>query len=115
MAEKEKIKIIILDTGLDPLSPVARNMNFKGGLEFYLDNEGIITLNDSVDDIGHGTAVASIIYKIVPECEIVPIKIVRNGIVNGTSVLIASLKYIYENITCDLINISAGVVCCENI
>ena len=58
MAEKEKIKIIILDTGLDPLSPVARNMNFKGGLEFYLDNEGIITLNDSVDDIGHGTAVA---------------------------------------------------------
>lgn len=115
MTKNNKVRIVILDTGLDPSSSVAHHINFKGGLEFYLEDEEIVVKDNSIDDIGHGTAVASIIYKIVPECEIIPIKIVRNGIVNGTSILIASLRYIYKNITCNLINISAGVVCCEDI
>lgn len=67
MTKNNKVRIVILDTGLDPSSSVAHHINFKGGLEFYLEDEEIVVKDNSIDDIGHGTAVASIIYKIVPD------------------------------------------------
>lgn len=51
----------------------------------------------------------------LPTAEIVPIKIVRDGTISGSDVLTHALRYIYENISCDIINISAGIVCCEDI
>lgn len=110
------MKILVLDSGLDPKSPIAQKTNFKGGLEFYTDNLENIKMNTSaLDDTGHGTAVASIIYRLIPTAEIVPIKIVRDGTISGSDVLTHALRYIYENISCDIINISAGIVCCEDI
>ena len=112
----EKIKIAVLDSGLDPTSRVGKKMNFSGGLEVYLDNNNSIAYRyDAVDDIGHGTAVASIINNICNDAEIIPIKIVRNGVANGTEVLIAALEYIFDRKCCNIINISAGIITCDNI
>lgn len=110
------MKILVLDSGLDVQSPFAQKNDFKGGLEFYVDDTGNIkTKTSAFDDIGHGTAVVSIIDRLVPTAEIVPIKIVRNGMISGADVLIYALEYIYDNIPCNIINISAGIVCCDNI
>ena len=50
------MKILVLDSGLDPKSPIAQKTNFKGGLEFYTDNLENIKMNTSaLDDTGHGT------------------------------------------------------------
>ena len=112
----DKIKVAVLDSGLDPSSFVGKEMGFSGGLEIYLDeNNNVAYRYDAVDDIGHGTAVASVINSICSDVEIIPIKIVRNGIANGTEVLVAALEYLYDSKCCNIINISAGIIACDNI
>lgn len=112
----DKIKVAVLDSGLDPTSFVGKEMGFSGGLEIYLDeNNNVAYRYDAVDDIGHGTAVASVINSICSDVEIIPIKIVRNGIANGTEVLVAALEYLYDSKCCNIINISAGIIACDNI
>lgn len=112
----DKIRIVVLDSGLDPNCKLAKEMNFSGGIGFYETEDGTITIkNNEIDDIGHGTGVASIIYKMEKDVELIPVKIIYDGFAATTSILIESLKYINENIECDIINISAGVVCCDDI
>lgn len=111
---KNKITVVVLDSGLDINSRLAKEINFNGGLGIYIDqNEKIHVDNNAIDDIGHGTAVSSLINILCKDVEIIPIKIVHDGILASTETLIAALRYIYNNIECDIINISAGVVSCN--
>lgn len=113
---KKRIRVGILDSGLDPTSSVGKDMGFTGGLEIYLDEKQNLTYQyDAVDDVGHGTAVASIIKRMNDDVDIIPIKIVRNGVANSTEILITALKYVYEQKCCDIINISAGIISCDDI
>lgn len=114
--KNRKVQIVVLDTGICPESQISKKGNVKAGFGFYCDEkEEIRYCQNAIDDIGHGTAVASIIEKNAPDVEIIPIKIVEQGVNNGASIMIAALNYIYENIDCDIINISAGIVCCDEI
>ena len=116
MCSKRTIRVCVLDSGLDPTSSLGKEIKFTGGYEIYLDNNGEIAFrNDAIDDIGHGTAVASKIKRLNHDVEIIPIKIVRNGLANSTDILITALSYIYENQYCDIVNISAGIISCDNI
>ena len=75
-----KIKVCILDSGLDPKSSVGKEIGFSGGLEIVLDDSKNFAYKyDAIDDIGHGTAVA-IIKRLNNDIDITPIKIVRNGV-----------------------------------
>ena len=116
MKLKRKIKVAVLDSGLDTSSSVAQKTGFKGGLEVFLNEYGNVEFtNNSVDDIGHGTAVASLIDYYNPDVEILPIKIVRDGIANSTEILISALSILSEKKCCDIVNISAGIISCDNI
>ena len=111
---KKHTKVVVIDTGVDHALSTVYNIN--SGIEFYKNEEGeICSVNSALDDIGHGTAVSEILLNINPNVEIIPIKIVRNGIVSGEDLLIAALNYIYNYVSCDIINISAGVICCYDI
>lgn len=111
-----KVRVCVLDSGLDPESTVGREINFLGGDEFFLDESGEISHKmNAVDDIGHGTAVISIIHRLCKDIEILPIKIVKNGIANSTDIMISALEYIYNRKLCNVINISAGIISCDNL
>lgn len=108
------IKVVVLDSGLDVNSQLAQTMNFTGGLEVYVDADEAVQVGfTAVDDVGHGTAVSSLIYKLCNDVEIIPIKIIHKGITASTDTMLAALRYIYDNIECNIINISAGIVSCD--
>lgn len=112
----DRIKVCVLDSGLDPESSVGKEINFRGGEEFYQDSSGTIQhIFNAVDDVGHGTAVVSIINRLCKNIDIFPIKIVRDGIANSTQILISALEYIYNCRLCNVINISAGIICCDDL
>lgn len=115
------IKIVVLDTGFDCNSSCFVN-NIKDGVGFYEnENHDIVLSSNFNDDIGHGTAVATYINSMISKSnltssvEIIPIKIMSNAQTASTQIMLKSLNYIYENVECDIINISVGIVSCENI
>ena len=67
-------------------------------------------VDDSIDLLGHGTAVASIICSVNSDVEIISIRINNEQFNIDESALIYSLDYILKNIDADIINISAGIV-----
>lgn len=109
-------KVVVLDSGLDPNSSLAKRINFEGGLGLYVDSDNRTQIEyNAIDDIGHGTAVSSLIFKLCGDIEIIPIKIIYEGMISSTETMIEALEYVYQNIKCDVINISAGIVSCDNI
>lgn len=92
------IKIAIIDSGIN-----INRSEFK--------NATIIKYNNkSIDTIGHGTAVASIIHKLVPEAELFDVQLfsIENEI--STQDLVSLLIDIYEHQYFDIIHLSSGVV-----
>ena len=108
-------RVVVLDSGLDGTCKLSYQMGFKGGIGFFENDNKVFTRYGEYDDVGHGTAVASLIKMLYKGVDIIPVKIIANGYVETTFTLIESLKYIYENVECDVINISAGIVSCSNI
>lgn len=109
--ERKDITIIILDSGINMNHPCFNGESFSC---FAIDSFGAISNNGCDDEIGHGTAVSFIVRKHLPSANIICFKIFSENSYD-TSNLILSLKYIYENISCDIINISLGITCCDNL
>lgn len=111
------MKIVVLDSGLDINSKLASDIHFNGGLGFKrnVSTGKIEIVMNAVDDSGHGTAVCNCLHKLVPDDEIIPIKVINTENVADTELLCFALEYICDCICCDIINVSLGVVGCSDI
>ena len=110
------VKIVVLDSGLDSKSKVAKKMSFESGIGFYENDLGqVVQYNGAIDDIGHGTAIASLISLEVPNAQIIPIKIIDKKHNNSIDTMLEALRYVRDHVKCDLINISVGVTCSDKI
>lgn len=106
-AVNDKIKICVIDSGIH--ASFIQNMDSEcfciqtadDGCGFYIDK-------NANDMIGHGTAIGSIIMQECPQAKIFFIKIFDREIECNVDKMLFALNYIYENIPCDIINISAG-------
>lgn len=111
--EKEKVRIVIVDSGVYLEHPLVKE-NVKGYTIDYLDDE--TTVNDGcIDNYGHGTAIYGIIKQHCPEAEIIVVKIFDDG--NDYADVIklnTALEFIYENIECNIINMSVGISVIED-
>lgn len=92
-----EVTVAVIDSGLDTSSYAP--LNVKEGQHFYYmeEEDGERSLRayimgekfnayqdaDTSDDVGHGTAVTSIITTIAPEATIVPVKVVETETVDG--------------------------------
>ncbi len=108
---KENIKVVVLDSGINNDHKCFEGEVFSC---FSIDLFGNVSKNNCEDEIGHGTAVSFIIHKHLSSADMICFKIVGENFYNSKN-LILSLKYIYEYIPCDIINISLGVTCCDNL
>lgn len=109
--EKKSIKanIVVVDSGLEYCYQKAKNI--KGGICFQQNNDGQIIENKSYNDIfGHGTAIFHIINDNCNDATFYFIKIFDDTPECNQDLLIHSLEYIYENISCDFILLSSGAV-----
>ena len=102
-------KIVIIDSGVNRNHPKLEEAQIEG-IHLWKDEEGNIQVDDDVTDgYGHGTAVANIINKNSNHNEIIAVKIFDGDYQTDEELLTASLQYIYNNIPCDVINLSLGV------
>ena len=102
--DKKNYDIVIIDSGVDTC------VN-EEGIYFSLNDFGIIQNHKSfTDNVGHGTAVYSIIKSHNPNAQCFHIKIFdkENNYINEEALLHA-LHFVYENIECKIINMSLGI------
>lgn len=103
-----KVDIVIIDSGVYMQHPqISEKVN---GYGVKICENNIIIDRNCNDEFGHGTAIYGIIRKHCQEANIIPVKIFQNEEdMADVGVLIATLNFIYENIQCNIINMSVGV------
>lgn len=105
MNKKEKVRVAIIDSGI------------KSELKEYVkecytvidDNNKVRIVKDCDDINGHGTGIASLFLRDRNILDLYIIKIV-DDMESTLEKMIAALTFIDENIECDLIHISSGIV-----
>lgn len=104
------MKIAIIDTGVDRFHSRLNNC-FIDGATLYEDKDGNIELveNEFDDNDGHGTGIASIIHKHIPEAALYVVKIDSFHENKSENLLIGAISHIIEYYPVDIINISMGI------
>ena len=111
---RRKVRIVIVDSGIDLSNPLLNDCEIKGCRAYVDDNKQVLINSDYYDDIGHGTAIYSIIHKNAPNALIYNIKAFSSERDTSQEDIEIILKYISENIQCDIINLSLGTTQYEN-
>jgi uncharacterized NAD-dependent epimerase/dehydratase family protein len=108
--------IVIVDSGVNTEHSSLKETSVQG-IKMSLIQENIEISNDFNDEYGHGTAVYNIIRKHSPEANILNIKLFSDVdlVPVEEDELIAVLRYIKENISCKVINLSLGLKLCNDI
>lgn len=103
------ITVAIIDSGIDLSHKRFQNIDIHGFN--VLDKNGKYEVNNDIqDNIGHGTAVASIILSHITNIKFICIKIFNNmNDFIDEKKLIFSLNFLRENYEFDIINLSLGV------
>lgn len=101
--------IAIVDSGISPLCISHKNITHTYKLIKKADSY-MIQESQSEDVLGHGTAVADIIYRINSEVEFLSLNIYNEEIELDEDALLCALEFLAQSeIHIDIINISAGV------
>ncbi|MDE0223151.1 MAG: S8 family serine peptidase [Spirochaetaceae bacterium] len=100
--------VAIIDSGIDIHHPSLEGVPFLGGVSFC-QRGGEVEVGDDYDDqIGHGTAVASIVAQ-KSSVRILSVKVFHSDMECTEDVLIAALSYLEGRGDCDIVNVSAGL------
>lgn len=104
------MKIVFLDSGVDIRHPIFSNKSIK---TFIYDHQNHLLKKCGSPPLnGHGTAVVSAFLKAInnlTDVEIISVDIFHNMELQiEASQLTDTLRYIYNNLNCDIINISCG-------
>lgn len=92
--------ICVIDSGISKIYP---KCNILGGYSVEPEN------TNYEDQVGHGTAVTDLILKKCPTANIFCVKTFYDQTYCTYENLIQSLQYVLDNVTCDILHISAGV------
>lgn len=102
------VTIVVIDSGISPLSPVSRCVVDSYAL--YKDEFGWKVHKAPLEDyIGHGTAVSRIIWDINKNIDIIIFRICSDELNIDEFGLVKVLEFVYANMEVDIINISAGI------
>lgn len=107
-----KADIVIIDSGID--SDIIGEKETNKAISINFQNDLLEVDKCCQDDIGHGTAIYSIIRKNAPSASILMIKAFDISGQISEDKLIVILEYIKNNISCHIINLSCGIQCCND-
>lgn len=103
-----KVKVAILDTGIDKKHEYLRD-NIIGGITFKCKDDYIATSDKYDDNHGHGTVCASIIKKEFEDIEVFVVKVLDDNGKSNVQILEEALKYLLET-DIRLINLSLSLM-----
>jgi hypothetical protein len=96
-----RIRVAVLDSGIHPTHP------HVGGLAAGTHILAVGESRDTLDRLGHGTAVASVIHYLAPEAEIVPVKIFGDQLATNLAIIIRAVDWCLQH-DIQVINLSLG-------
>lgn len=99
------VRVCVLDTGVDPTHPMIGTVDATMGIES--DEAGALRVVPVPpgDPAGHGTACASIIRAIAPQCRLTSVRVLAAGFNGDGSALLAGLEWAIDE-GYDVINMS---------
>ena len=103
-----KVKVAIVDSGISSNLELMKVVSEQYGLRYENDKVEMKLMNCE-DDVGHGSAIADIIYKTNPEVEILTLKISSQQAGIDCDDLCVALRFVLDNLDVELVNISAGI------
>ncbi|MEK4250364.1 S8 family serine peptidase [Paenibacillus sp. FSL W7-1287] len=107
-------RIAIVDSGINLQHPLLAEYQFSGvGITAHDDH--ITITDDFTDKIGHGTAITSIIKKLIPDSEIFMVKIFDSELTVSDKMFMFALSYIADNVNCDILHMSLGMKMCNDL
>lgn len=109
---KNSVRVVVIDSGICSFHDFGESIIGGIGID-ELDGKCTV-INNFEDEIGHGTAVVDILLKTAPHVKVFCVKIFDNDIVTSFNKLCYALEYVYENIDCEIIQISGGVTFLED-
>ncbi len=97
------VNVAIVDSGISLFHPQMANISL------YNKYNVIDGTDDIMDNIGHGTAITSIIMSIADNVSISAIKIYQQELQTELQVLLSALEYILEKVDCNILHLSLGI------
>lgn len=100
------IRVLIIDSGRRLSHKIVEEYEIVKKNETY-----VAVTNHCIDKIGHGSAVIGIITeKELEQVDIICVKIYDKTLEIDEEKLLFALSYIYNNIPCDVLHISSGII-----
>jgi len=96
-----RVRIAVLDSGVHAGHPHIGNLG--EGVHIAADGEAY----DTVDRLGHGTAIAAVIHHLAPDAEIIPVKIFDRSLSTNLSIIVRAVNWCLKN-KIQVINLSLG-------
>lgn len=102
------MKIAIIDSGIDRNHKKLSSANIQGVSIKELEDNDFLIEEYFQDNLGHGTACASIIHKICPSAQLYAIKIFDNELFISEKVLCRAIRWCIDN-DINILNLSLGI------
>lgn len=100
-------RIAVIDSGVHPTHPHIDAALLLPGCSVLADGTVLRDQLETLDKLGHGTAVTAGIQELAPEAQILPIRVFRDGLRASARALATGIRQAIEA-QCDLINLSLG-------
>lgn len=100
-------RIAVIDSGVHPTHPHIDAAHLLPGLSVLADGTVLTDPAETIDKLGHGTAVKAAIQELAPQAEVLPIRVFRDGLRASARALATGVRQALEA-RCDLINLSLG-------
>ncbi|MBL0171084.1 MAG: S8 family serine peptidase [Gemmatimonadaceae bacterium] len=93
------VRIAVVDSGVAPGHPHVGEL--AAGVSL------VLSVGDTLDRIGHGTAVAAAIREKAPDAELVPVKVFDRALVTDARTLAEAIHWAADH-ACQIVNLSLG-------
>jgi subtilisin family serine protease len=101
------VRIAVIDSGVHPTHPHIDAAQLLPGCSVLADGTVLSDPHETLDKLGHGTAVTAAIQELAPTAEVLPIRVFRDGLRASTRALVTGIRQALEA-ECDIINLSLG-------
>ena len=100
-------RVAVIDSGVHPDHPHIDAALLLPGCSVLADGTVLADAAETLDKLGHGTAVTAAIQELAPDAQIFPISVFRDGLRASARALATGIRQAIEA-QCDVINLSLG-------
>ncbi|CAN5385680.1 hypothetical protein BH10PSE13_BH10PSE13_11060 [soil metagenome] len=103
------VRIAVIDSGAHPGHPHIAADRIGAGILVMPDGSLFVEQADTIDRLGHGTAMTAAIQEKAPDATCLPVRVFREALKASATALIAAIRWAIEQ-RVDIVNLSLGSI-----